>query len=74
MELLCGPADWYSPWGVPRRVASLNIDFISIHTPLAGSDNVKLIGNVERLYFYPRSPRGERQQKQINLSPIFAWK
>ena len=47
---------------------------ISIHAPLAGSDPGIINFSKISVHFYPRSPRGERQQKQINLSPIFAWK
>ena len=37
-----------------------NPDFISIHALLAESDNCTSIGRPKRLYFYPRSPCGER--------------
>ena len=38
--------------------------FISIHALLAESDNCTSIGRPKRLYFYPRSPCGERLLEQ----------
>ena len=44
---------------------------ISIHALLAESDNCTSIGRPKRLYFYPRSPCGERPLKSESLTTYF---
>ncbi len=54
---------------LPSRGATLTLadyitlDCISIHAPLAGSDSCPVAFSKRSMYFNPRSPRGERQQK-----------
>ena len=48
-------ATWLRCWQLAARD-------ISIHALLAESDNCTSIGRPKRLYFYPRSPCGERRQ------------
>ena len=53
---------------------------ISIHALLAESDNCTSIGRPKRLYFYPRSPCGERrasnqterQEQHISIHALLA--
>ena len=58
---------------VTDAINGCNPDFISIHALLAESDNCTSIGRPKRLYFYPRSPCGERpnSQKEKNTGHEF---
>ena len=40
--------------------------YISTHAPRAGSDDYQIFKRIERDYFNPRSPCGERQQALTN--------
>ena len=46
---------------------------ISIHAPREGSDPEKVWEGKPNEYFYPRSPRGERQQKQRGKSLLLFY-
>ena len=46
--------------------------FISIHAPRGGSDIVYVRTDTELLYFNPRSPWGERQQRYTNFK-VHLW-
>ena len=47
---------------------SIKLALISIHALLAESDNCTSIGRPKRLYFYPRSPCGERLMHALKLT------
>ena len=46
---------------------------ISIHAPLAGSDDSKLSSFVPRRYFNPRSPRRERHCYQLPIRTCYKF-
>ena len=54
------------------RITLLTLIQISIHALLAESDSCTSIGRPKRLYFYPRSPCGERQLFRQNYE-CFKW-
>ena len=54
------------------RTTTLTIVGISIHAPRTGSDDRAANDRAVDLYFNPRSPYGERQQKQPKSLTIFA--
>ena len=55
----------------PGEVGIINVSGISIHAPRAGSDCKNDTAFYRRNYFNPRSPCGERQQRQACLHQFY---